>query len=135
VSVAYLTVDEVNQGVATALAPRCQVAVEPVSFREWPPARPFAAVVYDLDSFPPAEREAVLTRLLSSLALDPVAVHSYSLSEGQVKRLRHNGVAVHRRLTAAVFLGLKPRGAEADRALRPGAGSRVPPRLLQFGNR
>jgi hypothetical protein len=119
VSVAYLTVDEVNQAVATALAPRCHVTVEPVSFREWPLARPFAAVVYDLDSFPPADREAVLTRLLSTLALDPVAVHSYSLSEGRVKRLRHNGVAVHRRLTAAVFLGLKPRRAEAGRPAGP----------------
>ena len=119
--VAYLTVDEVNQEMAAELAARCHVTVEPVSFRDWPLQRPFDAVVYDLDSFPKAERAEVLTKLLNSLALYPVAVHSYSLTEGQVRRLRRNGIAVHRRLTEAVFLGLKPRRAEAGRLHRPGA--------------
>jgi hypothetical protein len=77
-------------------------------------------VVYDLDSFPEAEREEVLAKLLNSLALYPVALHSYNLTDGQVRCLRRNGVAVHRRLTEAVFLGLKPRRAEAGRLRRPG---------------
>ena len=34
---------------------------------------------------------------------------------------RRNGIAVHRRLTEAVFLGLKPRRAEAGRIHWPGA--------------
>jgi hypothetical protein len=121
VLVAYLTVDEVNQDVAVELATRSHVTVEPVSFRDLPLGRPFDAVVYDLNSFPEAEREEVVTKLLSSLALYPVAVHSYHLAAGQVQRLRRNGVAVHRRLTEAVFLGLKPRRAEAGRLRRPGA--------------
>ena len=119
--VAYLTIDEVNQDVAAELAAHCHVTVELVSFRDLPLQRPFEAVVYDLDSFPEAERGEVLAKLLNNLALYPVAVHSYSLAEGQAQRLRRNGVAVHRRLSEAVFLGLKPRPAEAGRLRRSGA--------------
>jgi hypothetical protein len=107
--------------VAAELAARCHVAVAPVSFRDWPLQGPFEAVVYDLDSFPEAERAEVVTKLLSGPALHPAAVHSYHLAAGQAQRLRRNGVAVHRRLTGAVYLGLKPRGAEVGRPRRPGA--------------
>jgi hypothetical protein len=77
--------------------------------------------VYDLDSFPAAERDAVLTKLLSTLALYPVAVHSYNLEQGQVSHLRQNGVAVHRRLGKAVFFELKLRRAEVGKLRQAGA--------------
>lgn len=43
--VAYLTVDEVNQDMAVGLAKRCNVTVEPVSFRDIPLARLFDGLV------------------------------------------------------------------------------------------
>ncbi len=119
--VAYLTVDQVNQDLAVALAQRCQVTLDPVSFRDLPLERPFDVLVYDLDSFPAVERDAVLTKLLNGLALYPVAVHSYNLEEDQVNCLRHHGVAVHRRLGKAVFIGLKWRRAPVGEIRRAGA--------------
>ena len=119
--VAYLTVDEVNQEVAASLAERCNLTLHPLSLRDWPRDGHFDAVMYDLDSFPAQERDEVLAQLLSSLPLYPVAVHSYNLDDGQVNRLRHNGIAVHRRLEKAVFLGLKLRRAEVGRLRRAGA--------------
>ncbi len=119
--VAYLTVDEVNQDMAVRLASRCNVTVHPVSFRELPLKKMFDALVYDLDSFPDSEREEILTKLLNSLALYPVAVHSYCLAGRQAQRLRQNGVVVRRRLTEATFLGLKPGRAEVGRLLSAGA--------------
>src|SRR5438128_295277 len=76
--VAYLTVDEVNQDVAVGLAERCNLTVHPLALRDWPQDGHFDAVVYDLDSFPAPERDQVLAKLLSSLTLYPVAVHSYN---------------------------------------------------------
>jgi hypothetical protein len=119
--VAYLTIDEVNQDLAAGLAERCNLTLQPLSFRDLPRDGQCDAVVYDLDSLPRPEREEILAQLRQSLTLYPVAVHSYNLEEGQVDRLRQNGVAVYRRLGKAVFLGLKLRRAEVGRLRRAGA--------------
>lgn len=119
--VVYLTVDDVNQDLAAALAEYCGVTLRPVSFRDWPLEEPFDAVVYDLDSFPAAERDEILGKLLEHLSHRPAAVHSYNLGEDQVSRMRRNGVAVHRRLAKGVFIGLKLRRAELGALRRAGA--------------
>lgn len=104
--IAYLTLDEVNCSLAQQLADDLGMTLDPRSFRDPPPDGRCDRVLYDLDSFPEAERHQVLTRLLATLSLCPVAVHSYNLDKEQIRGLRRNGVAVHPRLGKAVFLKL-----------------------------
>ena len=113
--IAYLTLDEVNQDLAPRLAEACRATVHAWTPREALPAGAVDAVLIDLDSLPPQERQSILSGLLTRTAPYPVAVHSYNLEEGQVEALHHKGVAVHRRLTPALLrhLGRRVRQGRA----------------------
>jgi hypothetical protein len=104
--IAYLTTDEVNQTLALQIAERCGVQLFPLEPREAPPNGEFDAVLYDLDYLP--QREAILNRLRSESFACKAAVHSYNLTEAEVKDLRANGVKVYRRLQPEVFLQFHP---------------------------
>jgi hypothetical protein len=101
--IAYLTLDDVNQELALELAARWGIRMDVLSPRDSFPEGALDLVLYDLDHWPEPERQQALSRLLDGPAPHPTAVHSYNLDERQVKALRGRGVAVYRRLGAAVF--------------------------------
>jgi hypothetical protein len=119
--IAYLTTDEVNWNLAWQMAEDCGLSLELLSFRDPPPAGQVEAVLYDLDSFPQPERQEVLAKLLATISLSPVVVHSYHLEEEQISGLRRNGVAVHTHFGKAIFLKLALRRAECPRLERVGS--------------
>jgi hypothetical protein len=104
-SIAYLSADEVNCHLAARMAAACGAALHPVSPRDPPPDGRFDAVLYDLDSMPPACREEILASALADRATCPVAVHSYNL-DMQADALRDKGVVVTRRLGPRVLRAL-----------------------------
>jgi len=103
VPIAYLTVDEVNEGLALELAAACGVRLEVLWPRDEPPDGRFDAAVYDLDCLPVCLRQEVLSKLAAASAPWPAAVHGYALAGDQVRPLRKRGVVVRRRLGAALF--------------------------------
>src|ERR1043166_8336946 len=89
---AYWTIDEVNRDLAERLAARAQVGLELCDFRD---QRPEAlAQLYDLDSFPPDRRAALLADLKAARRSEPVAIHTYRLPARDARRLRPTGVCV-----------------------------------------
>jgi hypothetical protein len=124
---AYVTVDEVNQDLAERLAARAGMRLEIVFPRDAAEAASSAMVLYDLDSLPPADRQA----LLAGLSLQPagsggavVAVHSYYLPPRQARALRRQGVLVARRLRPTMFDRLRAAagGKKAPGRRRRGTG-------------
>jgi hypothetical protein len=110
---AYLSHDEVNLDLVRRLARAAGLHACPVFAKDAPGAGPFDAVLYDLDSLPPAERERALRRLLLGPLPRPAAVHSYHLEWGEVQALRGRGVGVSRLLHERVIAGLVLAAAEA----------------------
>jgi hypothetical protein len=125
---AYLTTDEVNEDLALEWARRHDITLCPLAPKDGPPDGLFAAVLCDWDSWP--AREETLEALLAGPTTRPVALHGYNVGPDQAKALRRRGVAVHRRLRAAVLGSLRQavlaaRVAAAcgrDRGDVPGAG-------------
>jgi hypothetical protein len=119
-----LTVDEVNQALAGKLAAAAGVQLEVVFPRDAAGDGPFDAVLYDLDSLPPIDRQALLAGLSARPAgqwAGTAAVHSYQLSPRQARALRRQGVVVARRLQQATFARLRA-AVSARRRQRPGGG-------------
>jgi hypothetical protein len=104
--IAYLTLDEVNENLAALMAEKCGAALFPLTPRDPKPDGEFDAVLYDLDSFPPRHRKELLSELLSTRPLHPVAVHSYQLEEDEQAALRRCGLLVCRHIDTAVFQAL-----------------------------
>jgi len=100
VSIAYMTLDEVNQDLALEIADRCGENLATLaSPAEAPPAR-CDAIIYDLDHLCATDRRQILDELTYQPAKRLAAVHSYHLPPRQVRSLRRNGVIVQRRLQA-----------------------------------
>jgi hypothetical protein len=104
---AYLTLDEVNQDLAHRLAGAHRISLEVVIRPDEVARAAHDAVLLDLDSLPPDEREANLTGLLASLGNGPIAVHSYNLEASELRSLRRRGVVPARRLSAGLFRRLR----------------------------
>jgi hypothetical protein len=100
---AYLTLDEVNRDLAGNLAGALGMGLDILSLRDAAPDGQFDAIVYDLDFLPRDDRERVLARLRARRATEPVAVHSYHLSDRHKSLLRRRGVIVARRLSPQLF--------------------------------
>lgn len=99
-SIAYMSLDEVNQDLVLDIADRCGENLATLaSPAEAPPAH-CDAIIYDLDHLCVADRLQVLDELTYSPAARLAAVHSYHLPPRQVRSLRRNGVIVQRRLQA-----------------------------------
>jgi hypothetical protein len=118
---AYITVDEVNQDLAEKLAARAGMRLEVIFPRDAAEAESFAMVLYDLDSLPPADRQALLAGLSLQRAGrggGVVAVHGYYLPPRQARALRRQGVLVAQRLRPAIFARLTAAagGEEGSRA-------------------
>jgi hypothetical protein len=113
VILAYLSHDEVNIDLTRRLAPAAGVHVCPVFAKDAAAAGPFDAILYDLDSLPPAERELALRWLLLGPLPWPTAVHSYHLGWNEVQALRGRGVGVSRLLHTRVVAGLVLAAADA----------------------
>jgi hypothetical protein len=101
--IAYLTADEVNQALARRLARRCSASLFPWPLHGPAPDGQVDAVVYDLDYLPEPRRTEVLTRLSEAPPCHPAAVHSFNLTDHQIRALRANGVGVYHRLELRVF--------------------------------
>ena len=120
--IAYLTTDEVNRSLAVAYSKWYGVTVVPLEPRDGAPDDSFDAVLYDWDYLPPD-----LIRYGPSAGPLPrqVAVHGYNLAATFKAALRQHGVAVFRRLNAAVFkvllraAGLTPGGVEGRLETNP----------------
>jgi hypothetical protein len=104
--VAYLTLDEVNQHLASAFAGEHDVSLDVHARPEAIGEREYDAVLYDPDSFPPDERQANLTTIIDCPLCRAVAVHSYDFPAGQLRVLRQRGAIVARRLRSIVFARL-----------------------------
>ena len=97
-SIAYMSLDEVNQDLALEIADRCGENLATLaSPAEAPPAY-CDAIIYDLDHLCATDRQQVLDQLTYRPAKHLAAVHSYHLPPRQVRSLRRNGVIVERRL-------------------------------------
>ena len=116
--IAYFTTDEVNEWMAERLAAECGPTLCPTFLKEQPAEDGFDALLFDWDSLPASWREEAL-RMLMMRPLDcPVALHSYHLSEQDVKALRARGVHVRRRLEATLFHELFRAVVEAQPTFR-----------------
>ena len=104
--IAYLTLDEVNEHLATLMAGECGATLFRLMPRDPKPDGEFDAVLYDLDSLPPRQQQELLSMLLSSRPFRPVGVHSYRLEEDEAAALRRHGLVVSRRVETAVFQAL-----------------------------
>jgi hypothetical protein len=106
--IAYLTTDEVNRTLAVAYGKRYCLTVVPLEPRDGAPDDSFDGVLYDWDYLPPE-----LIRYGPSAGPLPrhVAVHGYNLTHRVKAALRRHGVAVFRRLDAAIFKMLLRRTA------------------------
>jgi hypothetical protein len=122
---AYLSHDEVNLDLVRRLAEAAGVHVCPVFAKDAAVAGPSDAVLYDLDSLPPAEREQRLKALLMGPLTCPVAVHSYHLGWNEVQGLRARGVGVSRLLQERVVAALVI--AAAERSSQPTSERLCPP--------
>jgi hypothetical protein len=104
---AYLTTDEVNLDLALRVAEECNLAFDAVSFQEPLSDGRFDAVIYDWDYLPPDKRRELLAQLLSGPLAQPLALHSYNLSQEEVDALRGQGAIVSRHLASAVLRELR----------------------------
>jgi hypothetical protein len=96
--IAYVSADEVNRDLATRMAATCGATLHLFSPKDTPPDSRFDAVLYDLESVPPGQREEIVTGLLYNASTRPVAAHAYEL-DANVAALRDNGVIFDRQLT------------------------------------
>jgi hypothetical protein len=104
--IAYLTLDEVNQHLASAFADERGVSLDVQARPENIRNREYDADLCDQDSFPLDERSANLAAVLGRLPNRPVAIHSYDISADQLQVLRRRGAIVARRLGAGMFARL-----------------------------
>jgi hypothetical protein len=104
--IAYLTTDEVNEGLAIEMAARCGATLHPFSPADVSPNGEYDAVLCDWDFLPRSERKKILGRLIRDHHGHAVALHSYNLNRKQVRTLRRRRVAVHRRLKFSIFARL-----------------------------
>jgi hypothetical protein len=116
---AYLTLDEVNQHLAMALADAHAVSLDVLARPENIGEREYDAAIYDPDSFPSEEREVNLRTVLACPLNRPVAVHGYYFSADQLRILRQRGAIVALQLRADVFARLlnAVRAAERQRTV------------------
>jgi hypothetical protein len=112
--IAYLSTDEVNRHLACRIAAACSATLRPLSLKDPPPDGRFDAVLYDLDSMPPASREEIVASAIAGPQTRLVAIHSYNL-DTRTDALRKRGVVVSRQLGSGVLrdlvgrvLGLAP---------------------------
>jgi hypothetical protein len=100
----YVSNDEVNQDRFRRMADAFDIDFRLLDLRDDPTAEDVGAVVIDLDSWPPEDRERLMAVVLDGCRTVPVVVHSYNLhAPGYVQRLRGRGVVVLRRLSPAAF--------------------------------
>src|SRR5262249_8665796 len=98
--IAYLSTDEVNRSLAVAYGQRYNLTVVPLAPRDRAPHGSFDGVLYDGDCLPP---EVIRYGASAGPLPRHVAVHSYNLTAPVKAALRRHGVAVFRRLDAALF--------------------------------
>ncbi|HLN29784.1 MAG TPA: hypothetical protein VK395_18705 [Gemmataceae bacterium] len=98
--VAYISLDEVNQDLATRTAEKYGVTLATFASRAEMASWPCDAVVYDLDCLPADDRRHILDELTGDPVKRVAAVHSYNLQPIQKRGLRRNSVIVRRRLHA-----------------------------------
>jgi hypothetical protein len=120
--IAYLTTDEVNQDLALRMAEECGITLCLLSPSDPPPNGKSDAVLYDCDSLPGEQWQAILAELLAGQGLQPVAVHSYNLDEECIQALRRQDVAVYRTLQPEVFRLLALAGIYVQATNAPGSG-------------
>jgi hypothetical protein len=106
---AYLSLDVVNQELASRLAARAGVRLNTLTFRDPVPNGPHDVVLYDLDFLPDNYRERLLDNLTSGAQSGRIAVHGYGLSLRIARALRRHGVFVARRLRGNLFQRLHDR--------------------------
>jgi hypothetical protein len=117
-SIAYLSTDEVNRHLAGRMAAACRATLHPLSPKDPPPDGRFDAVLYDLDSMPPACREEIVASTLAGPPTRPMEVHSYNL-DMRADALRDKGVVVTRRLGPGVLRALRRSLSPAPAPLPP----------------
>jgi hypothetical protein len=100
---AYLTLDEVNQDLAQAIAAEHAVDLEVHARHDAIKGREYDAVCCDLDSFPAEEREAYLMALAEDLKNQPIALHSYNLGGRQLRLLHRIGLLSTKSLRSELF--------------------------------
>jgi hypothetical protein len=100
-TIAYLTLDEVNAALGQELAARTGLALAILDIRQ---VAPFGSMrVLDLDSLPQDIKMQLLTRAQQGEDLSHVAAHSYHLTAKEIRLLRAAGVKIARRLRASLF--------------------------------
>ena len=113
---AYVTTDEVNEGLALQIADECHINMRPLSSGDELAGGRFDAVLFDWDSLPLERRQQVPLDSLAGLSSCPVAVHGTEVAEEEAEALHEDGVAVFRRLEPKVFKSLRQL---AKRSARP----------------
>jgi hypothetical protein len=101
---ALLTTDPVNAHVARKHA---DGALDVLFPKDPPPDGRYDAVIYDLDHWDPARRQAVLHGLLNNPPRRKVAVVSYQLRPKEVRGLRRRKVGVFKRVGPRLFRALR----------------------------
>jgi hypothetical protein len=98
-TIAFLTLDEVNSALAEKLACDRGVDIRVFFPNDLPPNARFDRVLYDLDYWPTDRAEQLLRKLMHRPSTTRVGVLSYNLTREQITSLRGNGVMVFERLS------------------------------------
>jgi hypothetical protein len=98
VSIAYMSLDEVNQDLALEIADGCGERLATLASSAEVLPGECDAIVYDLDHLCASDRRLILEQLMLGPTERLAAVHSYHLPPRAVRSLRRNGVIVERRL-------------------------------------
>jgi len=99
----YLTVDPLNAATAEELASDCGLAVELAEPRDLPRLESQnALLILDWDYLPPEDRDRVLT----SSALQVVAIHGFTVTDSVTRFLLRRGALCYMQLGQEMFRGL-----------------------------
>jgi len=103
VKIAYMTTDEVNEGIAQQLADAHDVTLHTFWPKDAVPNGEYDAVIYDLDHWPCEQRSQFLADLQENHRACRVAVCSSSLKTREVQALGPSRVTYFRRMGPKVF--------------------------------
>jgi len=101
--VAYVSHDPLNSSDTEALLAARGACMAPLWLRDPRPNGEYAAVLYDFDFLPPADRERILKELTAAPLTGRRGVHGHSLEDEQIEALEARGVVAARALTPGLI--------------------------------
>ena len=125
-TIAFLTLDEVNSALADKIASDRDIDIRLFFPNDLPLNGRFDGVLYDSDYWPTDRAEKLLRKLMHFPLSTRVGVLSYNLTREQITALRGNGVMVFHRLNEkAIQTFCRERCAKSEQQPSPKRSERA----------